>query len=82
MDARGGIGDTKRRHRNNFGSPCQEYRGKLRGGRGDWERTSRSRSQREVVLQNGKSECWDGDRIHLGGQMTLCVKPRFWDRDR
>ena len=50
----GRLGSDKRRQRNNFGTPWQESHRKLTG-EGDWERASRSRNQREVVLQDGKS---------------------------
>ena len=66
VDAGGRLGGAKRRQRNNFGTPRQESCGKLRGG-GDWARESHSRSQREVVLQDGKSERWDEDGRLPGG---------------
>ena len=66
MDAGGRFGGTKRQQRNDFGPPLQESRGKLRG-RGDWEGASHSRIQREVVLQDGKSEFWDRDGRCPGG---------------
>ena len=66
VDVGGRLGGDNTLHRNNFGQPGKESRVKLRGG-GDWERASHSSIQREVVLQDGKSGCWDGDGRHSGG---------------
>ena len=67
VGAGGRLGYAKRRHRNNFGPPWQESSGRTIRGGGYLERSSRSRSQREVGWQVGKSECWDGDVRHPGG---------------
>ena len=81
VDARGRIGGAKRLQRNNFWPPWKDSCRKLRGG-GDWERESRIRIQREVVLQNGKSVFWDGDRRRQVGLMTSCGRRRCWYGDR
>ena len=52
MDAGRRLGFIKRRQRKHFGPTWQVPHRMLRGG-GDRERESRSRSQREVVMQRG-----------------------------
>ena len=36
---------------------------------------------RNVLIQRGTPECWDGDGRHPGRQMTLCGRRRCWDGD-
>ena len=61
---------------NKSGPPWQESHRRLRGVV-DWEIESRNRIQREVLLNYGKLECWDRDRRHMGGRMTLCGRQRI-----
>ena len=77
VEVGGRLGGAKRQHRNKFGVPWQESCGKLRGG-GDWGRASNSRSQREVVFQIGKSECWDGYGRLPVGIITSCCRRIYW----
>ena len=79
VDTGGRLGGANRRQINNFGPPWQDSRGKLIGWV-NWDRVACSRSQREVVFQIGKSECWYGDGIRPCGRMTLCGRRRFWYR--
>ena len=80
VGAGGRLGDANRRQRNNFGTPWQESRGRLRGG-GDFEIPSCSRSWREGGEQVGKSEFWGGDRRRPCGQITSCGRRRCWNED-
>ena len=66
MDTGGRLDVAKRQQRNNFGPPWKESCRNLRGG-GNWERASHSRSQRDVVLKDGKPEFWDRDGRNPGG---------------
>ena len=79
--AGGRIGGAKRRHRNNFKTPWQESLRRLRGD-GYLERKPRSRNQREVGWQDGKSECWGGYRRRPGGRMISCGRQRCWEGDK
>ena len=75
MDTGGRICGAKRRQRSNFGPPWKESHRNIRGG-GKRERESHSRIHREVVIQRGELELWDGDGRISGGRMTSCGRRR------